>query len=263
MMTDHDKLKQLGFSQYEISCYLTLAAHHPINGSQLSRMSGMARSRVYDVLRNMVRKGYVMDVGDGKYVPLPPEELYKRLQHQFDEGLAALKSQLNGASADASYEFIWMIRGYERVIAKAKEMIGRAEQEIYVRLFPDSADRLIPDLRAAQSRGVGVRFISMGPWPEVFDIQVAHPDALQIGETIGGRSFDIITDKAEALVGIFEKNQADASPINWTRNRWFVVANRDSLRHDFYHCFLEKIVDRNEPLTADEKSIYAFIKADN
>jgi hypothetical protein len=108
-----------------------------------------------------------------------------------------------------------------------------------------------------------VRFISMGPWPEVFDIQVAHPDALQIGETIGGRSFDIITDKAEALVGIFEKNQADASPINWTRNRWFVVANRDSLRHDFYHCFLEKIVDRNEPLTADEKSIYAFIKADN
>ncbi len=262
-MTDHDKLKQLGFSQYEISCYLTLVAHHPINGSRLSRMSGMARSRVYDVLRNMVRKGYVMDIGDGNYGPLPPEELYKRLQHQFDEGLAALKSKLNGASADASYEFIWMIRGYERVIAKAKEMIGKAEQEIYVRLFPDSADRLIPDLKAAQSRGVGVRLIAMGPLPDMFDIQVAHPTTARLRETIGGQSFDIITDKSEALVGIFETDRVDNSPINWTRNRSFVVANRDSLQHDFYHCFLEKIVDRNEPMTEREKTIYAFIKSDH
>lgn len=262
-MTDHDKLMQLGFSQYEINCYLTLAARHPMNGSQLSRMSGMARSRVYDVLRNMVRKGYVMAVGDGNYVPLPPEELYRRLKHQFKEGMAALKSQLNGTSADASYEFIWMIRGYERVIAKAQEMISRAEQEIYVRLFPDAADRLIPDLKSAQARGAGVRFISMGPVPDVFEIQVSHPDTHQLVETIGGRSFDIITDKTEALVGIFETHQTDDSPINWTRNRWFVVANRDSLRHDFYHCFLEKILDRNVPLTRRQHEIYDFIKADN
>ena len=263
MMTDHDKLKQLGFSQYEISCYLTLAAHHPINGSQLSRISGTARSRVYDVLRNMVRKGYVMEVGDGKYVPLPPEELYRRLQHQFDEGLAALKTQLNGASADASYEFIWMIQGYDRVMAKAKEMIDRAESEIYVRLFPESAHRLLPDLEAAQSRGVGIRFIAMGDLPKIFEIQVSHPDTEGLADTIGGHSFDIITDRSEALVGIFEKDQTDRSLINWTRNSWFVIANRDSLRHDFYHCFLEKLVDRNKALSTEEKIIYAFIKADN
>ena len=80
---------------------------------------------------------------------------------------------------------------------------------------------------------------------------------------IGGRSFDIITDKSEALVGIFESGREDLSAINWTRNRWFVIANRDSLRHDFYHCFLEKIVDRGEMLSEEERQIYAFIKADN
>ena len=262
-MTDYEKLKSLGFSQYEITCYLTLATRHPINGSQISRISGMARSRVYDVLRNMVRKGFVLDVGDGLYVPLPPEELYKRLQREFDDGLEQLKGQLNGIGAKTAYEFIWMIRGYERVIAKAKEMIAEARKELYVRLFPASDKRLGNDLLAAEARGVGVRYISMGPVKTRFDFQVAHPRSENLTETIGGRSFDIIADKTEALVGIFEKGQEDDSPINWTRNRWFVIANRDSLRHDFYHYFLDKIVERGEMLDERERRIYEFIKADN
>ena len=63
-------------------------------------------------------------------------------------------------------------------------------------------------------------------------------------QTIGGRSIEVISDKKEALVGIFETDNEDSSPINWTRNQWFIVANRDSLRHDFYHSFLEKILER-------------------
>ncbi len=262
-MTDYEKLKNLGFSQYEITCYLTLASQHPINGSQISRISGMARSRVYDVLRNMVRKGFVLDVGDGRYVPLPPEELYKRLKRDFKDGLEALQEQLNGNAAEASYEFIWMIRGYDKVIAKAEEMIAAARNEIYVRLYPESGERLLPALKEAERAGVGVRYIAMGDPPGNFDMQVTHPDSLDLEEPIGGHSFDIITDKSEALVGIFEKGHEDHSPINWTRNRWFVIANRDSLRHDFYHCFLEKIIDQGEMLSEKERQIYAFIKADN
>ena len=262
-MTDYEKLKNLGFSQYEITCYLTLASQHPINGSQISRISGMARSRVYDVLRNMVRKGFVLDVGDGRYVPLPPEELYTRLKRDFKNGLEALKEQLNGNAAEASYEFIWMIRGYEKVIAKAEEMIAAARDEIYVRLYPDAGERLLPALRKAEAAGAGIRYIAMGHTPGNFEIQVTHPDSLDLVEPIGGRSFDIITDKSEALVGIFEKGREDESPINWTRNRWFVIANRDSLRHDFYHCFIEKIIDQGEMLNARERQIYEFIKADN
>ena len=262
-MTDYEKFKGLGFSQYEITCYLTLAANHPANGSQISRISGMARSRVYDVPRNMVRKGFVLEVGEGLYVPLPPEELYKRLQREFDDGLEQLRSELNGIGAETAYEFIWMIRGYEQVIAKAKEMIAAARNELYVRLFPTSADRLGGALKAAQARGVAIRFIAMGPVDLGFDIQVTHPESERLMETIGGRSFDIIADKSEALVGIFEKGQEDKAPINWTRNRWFVIANRDSLRHDFYHYFLDKIVESGDMLDQRERHIYEFIKTDH
>jgi sugar-specific transcriptional regulator TrmB len=262
-MTDYDKLKNLGFSQYEISCYLTLVSRHPVNGSQLSRSSGIARSRVYDVLRNLIRKGFVLEVDNGQYVPLPPDELYKRLQRQFDNGLDALKEQVAGASPESAYEFIWSVKGFDQVMAKAREMIAEARLELYVRLFPESGNLLIPDLKAAERRGVRIRYISMGEIPLSFDVQVVHPNSRDLITVIGGRSFDIIADKSEALVGIFEEGQEQNSPINWTRNRWFVIANRDSLRHDFYHYFLEKIHDRGQALDDRDKRIYAIIKGDN
>ncbi len=261
-MQDLEKLKSLGFSRYEINCYLALAANHPANGSQLSRISGIARSRIYDVLRNLVRKGVVMEVESGLYVPLPPQELFKRLQAQFDDGLEALKERLSEPARNLAYEYIWSVRGYDAVIQKARQMISAAGRELYVRLFPRSGQLLEKDLKKAEKRGVAIRYIAMGRVPLTFDVQVIHPDTENLVETIGGRSFDVIADKKEALVGIFESGREDSSSISWTRNKWFVIANRDSLRHDFYHYFLEKTYDRQEPLTEREKRIYRLIKED-
>jgi hypothetical protein len=103
----------------------------------------------------------------------------------------------------------------------------------------------------------------MGEIEKKFDVQVMHPNHDQLQKTIGGRSLEVIVDKKEALVGIFETGNQENSPINWTRNKWFIVANRDSLRHDFYHSFLEKIVDRHQDLTDEEQRIYRIVKEDN
>lgn len=262
-MPDLIKLKELGFSQYEITCYLTLVSNHPINGSRLSKLSGIARSRIYDVLRKMGRRGLVMEVDSGQYVPLPPDELLKRLKSRFHTNIDELKKQLDQVAQETSIEYIWSLRGYTNVIAKAREIIAAARRELYVRLFPQAGELLEPDLKKAQTNGVVIRYIAMGEIPLNFDIQVIHPHCNSLAATIGGRSFDIISDRREALVGIFEAGREDLSPITWSKNRWFVIANRDSLRHDFYHYFLEKIYDRGEELTAREKRIYAFIKADH
>jgi len=146
---------------------------------------------------------------------------------------------------------------------RAVEMIHEATEEIYVRLFPEASLCLDPYLTEAEQRGVKIRYIAMGNIPKKFDVMVMHPDHEHLQKTIGGRSFEVITDKREALVGIFGAGQEDISPINWTRNQWFIVANRDSLRHDFYHSFLEKILDQRQELTEDELRIYSIIKADN
>ena len=83
-------LQDFAFSKYESSCYLTLLAKHPSNGSQLSTLSGIARSRIYDVLRGLAKKKLVFEIEKGLYVPLPFEELKKRLRGQFDSNLKIL-----------------------------------------------------------------------------------------------------------------------------------------------------------------------------
>lgn len=262
-MSELNKLIDFGFSRYETACYSALVVNHPSNGSRLSKISGIARSRIYDVLRNLVRKGLAFEIEPGFYVPLPPEELKKRLRSRFEGSLSALEDQLHRISGDSSYEYILSIRGYEAVLQKAVEIIDNTGTELYVRLFPETGRRLESHLGEASRRGVGVRYISMGPVESPYSIQIVHPSWESMREKIGGESLDIIADKSEALVGVFEDGRRDVSPVIWTRNKWFVVANRDSLRHDFYHYFLYKVYDQKKPLSEAEKAVYAFIKADD
>ncbi len=262
-MDTESKLRDFGFSQYETSCYLALAENHPANGSQLSKRSGIARSRIYDVLRNMVKKGLVQEVGEGYYVPIPPDELLRRLRSEFEHNISVLEEQLHDTANESTYEYVWAIVGYNYVLKRAIHMISAARQELYVRLFPQTAEHLDKHLHDAEKRGVNVRYIAMSAQSLTFDVQVIHPQSESLVDTLGGYSLDIVADKAEALVGVFEPGNEDLSPINWTRNHWFVTATRDSLRHDFYHYFLHKLYDEQQDLSEREQHIYEIIKQDN
>ncbi len=256
-------LRDFAFSKYESSCYLALLAKHPANGSQLSKLSGIARSRIYDVVRSLVTKKVAFEIEKGLYVPLPFEELKKRLRGQFESNLKILDDQLNAMIDQSSFEYLLTLKGVEEVLAKATDIIDASKQELYLRLFPYTWERLSGHIEQAIDRGVGVRFISMGPVGRHYDIQIIHPDAEHLEDQLGGESIDIIADKNEALAGIFETDHVHRSPFIWTRNHWFVIANRDSLRHDFYHYFLDKLYEKGEPFSTRDKQIYAFIKADD
>ncbi len=256
-------LKDFAFSQYETACYLTLLNNHPNNGSQLSKLSGIARSRIYDVLRGLIRKGVVFEIEKGKYVPLPFEELKKRLRSQFESNLTILEEKLYALTAETEYEYLLTLRGYEAVMAKAVDIIQTATCELYLRLFANTYERLEKEIERAAARGVGIRLVSMGSIPMIHDYQVIHPFVKSLTQKIGGESIDIVADKSEALSGIFETGRVDTSPIIWTRNRSFVTANRDSVRHDFYHYFLDRIYEHRKVLSPREKTIYEFIKRDD
>ena len=262
MMKNSSSITNLGFSQYEATAYLALVANHPVNGSQLSRHSGIPRARIYDVLRSLKDKGMVVELGNGLYAPLPSEELIKRLRHRFETNLANLDEKLKAASKPTTYDYVWTIRGYTEVIAKAKEMIASAKTEIYVRLFPEEGQVLNKDLHEAVSRGVEVKYISIGRPSSFFDLQVVHPEAERIEAIVGGRPVELVGDREEILVGMFEKGKEDLSPFSWTKNRWFVLASKEGLRHDFFHYFLHKTYEKKQALTEKEKSLYELIKND-
>jgi hypothetical protein len=102
----------------------------------------------------------------------------------------------------------------------------------------------------------------MHPFPETFAVQVVHPQHEVVARTLGGRSFDLVVDKAEFIGGMFTSENIEECRINWGRNRWFVLAGRDSLRHDFFHYFLYKIHSLKQALDEREKRIYEIIQND-
>jgi sugar-specific transcriptional regulator TrmB len=255
-------LANIGLSDYAIHTYLSLLRHHPVYGSQLSKRSGIPRARIYDILRTLKKRGFVTEAGKGIFVPLPPDELIKQLRQAYEEDLDRFESMVNDVQGPADHDFIWTVTGYQRVMDKAREMIDAAQQEIYVRLFPQEAAALIRNLKKAEEKAVQVKCIFMEPFPKTFALQVIHPQHEMVERNLGGRSFDIVVDKEEFLGGLFTAENIEDCRINWGRNRWFVTAGRDSLRHDFFHYFLYKTHTLGQALDDDEKKVYAVIQDD-
>jgi len=264
-MTKNSRELKLGLSEYALTAYISLTANHPVNGSQLSRQSGIPRARIYDVLEKLIAKGFVIESSKGMYTPIPSEEFIRRLRQEFETALSSLEKRIKKARQKPEKDVIWTIKGYTAAMDKAKEMIDTAKTEIYIRLAPREGDHLDSKLIAAESRGVAVKYISMMPAPKKFKFQIIHP-APQKNETDSKtRFFDIVVDKEEILCGMFvEGNEGndEESVINWGQNKRFVLSGRDSLRHDFFHYFLHKIQNEKQELNKAEISLYEFILKD-
>ncbi|MFO7714031.1 TrmB family transcriptional regulator [Desulfosarcina sp.] len=255
-------LGNIGLSDSAIHTYLSLLQHHPVNGSQLSKCSGIPRARIYDILRTLKKRGFVTEAEKGVFVPLPPGELIKQLRHAYEEDLDRFESLANDVRVPADHDFIWTLTGHQRVMEKAVEMIDAARKEIYVRLSPPEAETLVRPLKKAEKKGVQVKCIFMEPFPKTFAIQVIHPQHEMVERNLGGRSFDLVVDKEEFLGGLFTTGNTQECRINWGRNRSFVTAGRDSLRHDFFHYFLYKTHTLGQAMDDQEKKIYAIILDD-
>ncbi len=256
-----EEVKELGFSRYEIVCYMNLLSNYPANGSRLSQVSGLARSRIYDALRNLVRKGFIDEIGKGLYVPLPPEELFKRLRNDFESNLKAFEEEIRRIEAKPEVDHVWTITGYRKVMDKAREMIESAKKELYVRLFSVEGERLEVSLKAALKRGVEVKYVALGKPYSEFPIQVLHRNVEPLVEANNGRPFDLAIDRAEVLSGIFLQDEQN-SPVNWSRNWAFVATCREKIRHEFFSAYLHKTMDLGEPLSEREQEIYQIIKND-
>lgn len=255
-------LPHIGLSDYAIHTYLSLLQYHPINGSQLSKRSGIPRARIYDILRTLKQRGFVAEASKGIFVPLPPDELIKHLRRSHDKDLKRLEALVEELQGDTDHDFIWTVSGYQRAMDKAREMIESAGSEIYIRLFLPEADILVKPLKKAEKKGVQVKCIFMQPFPKTFAHQVIHPQHELVERSLGGRSFDLVVDKEEFIGGMFNDGNLTECRINWGRNRWFVIAGRDSLRHDFFHYFLYKTQTLGQTLDEDERRLYAIILND-
>lgn len=82
-----DAMKKLGFSDYNIIIYETLLKEKELDARVLSQKTQVPYSRVYEILNEMIEKGYIIKL-DGRpstYVPKSPIDVLQGIQQQYEK----------------------------------------------------------------------------------------------------------------------------------------------------------------------------------
>jgi sugar-specific transcriptional regulator TrmB len=85
------KLKDFGLNTYESKLWTALLSRGVSTAGELSDIANVPRSRSYDVLESLEKKGFIiMKLGKPiKYVAVPPEEVLERVKKKIDQDAAA------------------------------------------------------------------------------------------------------------------------------------------------------------------------------
>src|SRR5712691_11538583 len=161
-------LKEFGLTEYEAKVYVSLVESGTQAASELSRTASIPYSKIYEILGNLERKGWV-ETEQGrpsKYFPKPPATALESSRVRTENTLKS--SQMDALSElQPLYEKkgvqerpdIWIVRGQNNILDRIKETLGRTRRELLVAMpiVPDSVISMAaPLLSLMNSRGVKV-----------------------------------------------------------------------------------------------------------
>jgi HTH-type transcriptional regulator, sugar sensing transcriptional regulator len=152
MKTDEPfrQLLSLGLTEYESKAYLAMLQKQSSSASELSKLSGVPRTRIYEILDRLARSGLCVErLGkEKKYQAVAPEIAMQRLlEHQKAEFVvkekiaasisAALKSEFEkGISNNDPLDYIELLRDPKQVSRRVMELVAGAQREILVFVKP-------------------------------------------------------------------------------------------------------------------------------
>ena len=167
-------LQNLGLTDYEIKAYVCLLTKPGVQASEVSKGSDVPVSKIYEVLSNLERKGWVESehIRPTRYFPKSPSTALQALRMRTEAELKAnedhILSELMPIYEQKETQErpdIWIIRGEYNILAKVRESINRCKREILV-VVPSALnsviDLIIPALSEVKKAGVNVRMLMSG-----------------------------------------------------------------------------------------------------
>lgn len=152
-----ERLMKLGITESAGKIYLLLLQKSNSTASELSKLSGISRSKTYELLNILIRKGLCAEhLGSvKKYVPVEPKKAFAGMQHQlvkeFDENtLSIIKLteqltplfEIQKGNFDP-LDFIQVFRSKVSSLEKAESLESQAKVEILSLCKPPYAMGLI------------------------------------------------------------------------------------------------------------------------
>ena len=225
---------------YETKVWLALLSKGIVTAGETAELSGVPRSRTYDVLESLTKRGFaIIKVGKPvRYIAVEPKTVLERMQtntlNKTNEKITTL-SNLKGTSEYDELvqlhkegmtpikleELSGHIKGRANILSKLKEMINSAEKEILIHTtaedFEDKARVLMSVLNKVDKEKVKIKVNLSGDQYKVR--RLASRNELKIKESAQSGKFFII-DKKELLLMIQPENVQDEVGV-WVNSPYF------------------------------------------
>ena len=224
-----EKLKVFGLNSYEAKIWIALLSRGVSSAGELSDISNVPRSRSYDVLESLEKKGFiVMKIGKPiKYIAVPPNEVLERVKQKVKKdaddqakNLDTLKESpvLNelsslhnkGVELVEPTDLTGSFRGRNRVYDQILLMLKESEETFTLVTTEEGlvrkADYLVRAFKKAHERGVSIKVAAplSEKTSEVVELLSPYADVRNIKDI---RARFAIADENEVTFLLFDDDQ--------------------------------------------------------
>ena len=153
-------LQELGLKEYEAQCFVGLSRLSSGTAKQLSEVTDVPRTRVYDAIRLLEAQGLVEihHSSPQQFRAVPLEEATETLRDQYEARVDRLANALDDADPvdpvdEDPVQEVWSMSGQDAIANRADQLIEDATEEVVLVLGDDSllTTELIDTLNALPS----------------------------------------------------------------------------------------------------------------
>lgn len=161
-----EQLQQLGLKEYEARSFVALARLPSGTAKDISEISEVPRTRVYDAVRVLETKGLVeiQHSNPQMFRAVSVEEAVQTLLGEYESRTEQLREALTGLEGidpeddrETPHE-VWALSGSRAITNRTGQLLNEADRELAFVIGDESVwtDTLLDRLEAAQRRGVTV-----------------------------------------------------------------------------------------------------------
>lgn len=237
-----EELQKFNFSKLEAQIYFCLLNNGELNGSQISRILGLARTSVYAALDSLYHKGHInMLAGEPtQYSVQDPKLLVEKIKSGYSESIDFIEKSLKDFQVNKKEEQYWNIKGSSNIISYAKTLLSKAENDVYmstnldIQLFKE-------EINSAVAKGSRVIVFSFEEL-DITDMEVEfyhHNSANGIMD----KRLMMVVDNKETLIANWEGNKEAIG--TFSQNTLMVSIIAEHIHHDIYLLKLKNKYNKN------------------
>lgn len=231
-------MKEYQFSEYETLVYIALLKKCSQTGYEVSKNSSVPRSKVYNTLNVLLKKGLVIcsNTDPVRYMAQPVEKVIEQLKKKMKSDFEEIEKILGSIEETEITETLWNFSEYNRVIEKVNELIESSKKDLYLQVWEeDLTIEMVDLLTKAEQRlenFIVILFSQEQRYELPFTRFYKHGFEEDKLKDYGSRWISLVADSKEVVYGTLPKDQPD---VIWTRNHSMVKLAKEYIIHDAYN----------------------------